>query len=597
MEKGLNDIIDIEQSIKSSPNYDQQIEEIELLKNIIPEKITILKEEPNFNIQLEIEANDIEDPIKKFILIIYLNYNYPEQSPELKIYEINNNISDKSENNIKNKLIDYCNENIGFPVIYQLYEMCQEFANEQEKIKINEEDKGIIPYQLNNLNKIKIINEFPIDIILLKNSNILIVNKDNLIKIYDNQFETILLQTLYSDSFCDSNILLCKYFPSDNKKDNDYLYLFNIKEVLVYEISYLNKKKIYETPKIKINGNIIINFIDKLSSMTDVIEFSHFKNYVFFINNEEDTYLLHKYVKIKKNGKIVFQEDKKYIKNKPQKIFRKLYKINSEKFMIASYTLKVKLDEYEIKGINKMYFIDSKNFQILNSFNIKISPLNKAICNYKDKYIIISYFNFIKSSSNEDIKKKDPNDELYNFEDNDFNKIYHKTKKKIVNYWYYDDYDDEYEEEKDYTSIYNEYTNAYYSYDIAEHYIGIFNAKTNEIVSIYEFDPVRIILNIKDNLLFLLEKEKNEIQDKKTQQIINEIIFHNYFNELPFKEDELSDKYKRDNYISFLLFDEGLKVSQENFSYSNITTFIEINKGILAIGSMKKGIIIYSNNN
>ena len=241
MEKDIDDKSDDEKSIKSSPNYDQQIEEIELLKNIIPEKITILKEEPNFNIQLEIEANDIEDPIKKFILIIYLNYNYPEQSPEFKIYEINNNLSDQSENDIKNKLIEYCNENIGFPVIYQLYEMCQEFANEQEKIKITEEEKDINPYQLNALKKIKIINEFPIDIILLKNGNVLVINKDNLIKIYDNQFESILLQTLYSDSFY--NILFCKYFPSNNKEENDYLYLFNIKEVLVYEISYLLKKK------------------------------------------------------------------------------------------------------------------------------------------------------------------------------------------------------------------------------------------------------------------------------------------------------------------------------------------------------------------
>ena len=587
MEKDIDDNSNNEQSIKSSPNYDQQIEEIELLKNIIPEKITILKEEPNFNIQIEIEANDTEDPIKTFILIIYLNYNYPEQAPEFKIYEINNNLSDKSENNIKNKLIEYCNENKGFPVIYQLYEMCQEFANEQEKIKITEEEKDINPYQLNKTNIIKIINEFPIDIILLKNGNVLVVNIEGFMKIYDNQFESILLETLYSDSFY--NILYCKYFPSNKKEESDYLYLFNIKEVLVYEISYLFKKQISKNSIIKINGNVIINFIGLLSSMTDVIEFSHFKNYVFFVNNEDNTYLLHKYVKKKKKEKVILEPDKKNIKNKSNKIFRKLYKINSEKFMIASYTLKTKLDEYKIKGINKMLFVDSKNFQILKSFDIKISPLNKAICNYKDKYILVSYFNTIKPSSNEEQntnKKKDPKDELYNFEDNDFNEIYHKIIKK-KRYW-----DNNEGEER---CLYDDYENKYYSYDIAEHYIGIFNINTDELVSIYEFDSVKIIYNIKDNILCLLEKEKNKIQNKKDQQIINEIIYHNYFNELPFKEDELTDKYKRNNYISFLLFDEGLKINQENLSYTKITSFIEINKGILAIGTMKKGIILYSN--
>ena len=44
-------------SIKSSPNYEQQVDEIELLKNIIPEKINIISEEPDFNIRIEIKGN------------------------------------------------------------------------------------------------------------------------------------------------------------------------------------------------------------------------------------------------------------------------------------------------------------------------------------------------------------------------------------------------------------------------------------------------------------------------------------------------------------------------------------------------------------
>ena len=39
---------EIENSGKISPNYEQQLEEIDILKNILPEKVTILQESPNF---------------------------------------------------------------------------------------------------------------------------------------------------------------------------------------------------------------------------------------------------------------------------------------------------------------------------------------------------------------------------------------------------------------------------------------------------------------------------------------------------------------------------------------------------------------------
>ncbi len=97
------------------------------------------------------------------------------------------------------KLNEFCEENIGFPVIYQLYEICQEFANEEEKTVIlqkYEEEKEENPYQLNYLNKIKLINDIAIDIILLKNGNILIINNDKNIKICDNKLETTKLETI-----------------------------------------------------------------------------------------------------------------------------------------------------------------------------------------------------------------------------------------------------------------------------------------------------------------------------------------------------------------------------------------------------------------
>ena len=56
------------------------------------------------------------------------------------------------------KLDDYCEENIGMSVIYQLYEIVKEFADEEEKIALRkkyEEKSGQITYNLNSLQKIK----------------------------------------------------------------------------------------------------------------------------------------------------------------------------------------------------------------------------------------------------------------------------------------------------------------------------------------------------------------------------------------------------------------------------------------------------------
>ena len=227
----------IQNSINLSPNYDQQLEEIEILKNILPEKVTILKSEPNFNIQIEIEGeNDEEEPFKTFYLEIFLNNNYPEKSPRFKIYEANDCINDKRKEMLIKKLDDYCEENIGMSVIYQLYEIVKEFADEEEKIALRkkyEEKSGQITYNLNSLQKIKQIKTkdktYPIDIYEIKNGNILVIYKNGLIKIYDNQYENILFELL--QSYSNLPIIFCKYF---NLIQNiNYLYLFNLEHVYI----------------------------------------------------------------------------------------------------------------------------------------------------------------------------------------------------------------------------------------------------------------------------------------------------------------------------------------------------------------------------
>jgi hypothetical protein len=453
-----------------------------------------------------------------------------------------------------------------------------------DEVKNKKTKNSLYSFQLNNLKIIKQIKEIPVDILMLKNKYILIINEQNKIQIYDNNFELLLRKSITASS---NHIIFCKYFPSLSKDENDFLYLFTIKEVIIYEILFINKKGLNN------NDNIMLYFIQKIESISDVIEFQQNNNSIFFINNNDSEYLLHEYKKEKeKNNKktsLIF--NKKVIKNISGKIFRKLYLINSEKFIVASYTLKIKRDNnYIIEGINKMSFFDSYNFKEGKSYDLKISPLYDSITNYKNNYIIISYFNTINNDSINSLNLKKEKD-IYNFEDKTYIKLFHNFShyEKVFEV---DDYDifygyiDKYEVHYDYES----YESKYYSYDIIKHYIGIFDIRTEELVTIYDFDIVKRMYNINNNLLFLFEKIKNNI---KIDQISNERLYHHYFNEIPIKENDLATHYKRGNYLSFVNIDDGFILSKESFIDNDITCFIQISNECLVIGSSKRGIIIY----
>ena len=437
-------------------------------------------------------------------------------------------------------------------------------------------------YQLNNLKKIKEIKEIPVDILILKNQSILIINEQNKIQIYDFKFKLILIEKITASS---NHIIFCKYFPSLSKDENDFLFLFTIKEVIIYEIQFFNEKSLNNNERIK------FNFIQKIESMVDAIEFQQNNKSIYFINSNDYDYLLHEYKRENVNKKTSLIFNKKIIKNSSEKIFRKLYLINSEKFIIASYTLKIKRDNnYIIEGINKMSFYDSYNFKEGKSFDIKISPLKDSITNYKNNYIILSYFNTINNDSINNLNLKKEKD-LYDFEDKTYIKLFH-------NFFHYekvfevDDYDIFYGYIDKYKVHYNyeSYESKYYSYDIIRHYIGIFDIRTEELVTIYDFDIVKRMYNINNNLLFLFEKIKNNI---KIDQISNERLYHQYFNEIPIKENDLATNYKRSNYLSFVNIDDGFVLSQESYTDIDITCYIQISNECLIIGSSKRGIMIY----
>ena len=124
-----------------NPNYEQQKDEIDLLQNILFDKMNIESESP-FKISANITAN-IDDPKMEFHLIITLNNEYPDKSPDFQLTEENYYLSSTKLNELIEKLKQTCIEYLGMPVMYQLYETILTFAEDEEQLLINEKLKEI----------------------------------------------------------------------------------------------------------------------------------------------------------------------------------------------------------------------------------------------------------------------------------------------------------------------------------------------------------------------------------------------------------------------------------------------------------------------
>jgi len=109
----------------------------------------------------------------------------------------------------------------------------------------------------------------------------------------------------------------------------------------------------------------------------------------------------------------------------------------------------------------------------------------------------------------------------------------------------------------------------YYSYDITDHLIGIFDVRTEELITIIEYDFVKIMCNIKNYLLFLFEKN---LKTPKLNQFATEAFYHYYFDHV--EETLASLEYKRDKYLAFLSLDDGFKIIQENFDYDTLRDLV-----------------------
>ena len=121
-----------------SEHRGQQQEEIDLLQNIIFEKMKIVQEEPDFIIFMEIKS-DIESPKMKFNLTVTLNDEYPDKEPTFELKEVNNFLASAKVRDLEEKLNALVKEYINMPMLYQMYECILSFADEEEEKLLNEE--------------------------------------------------------------------------------------------------------------------------------------------------------------------------------------------------------------------------------------------------------------------------------------------------------------------------------------------------------------------------------------------------------------------------------------------------------------------------
>ena len=121
-----------------SEHREQQQEEIDLLQNIIFEKMKIVQEEPDFIIFMEIKS-DIESPKMKFNLTVTLNDEYPDKEPTFELKEVNNFLASAKVRDLEEKLNALVKEYINMPMLYQMYECILSFADEEEEKLLNEE--------------------------------------------------------------------------------------------------------------------------------------------------------------------------------------------------------------------------------------------------------------------------------------------------------------------------------------------------------------------------------------------------------------------------------------------------------------------------
>ena len=284
-------------NIKQSPHYEEQKEEIELLQNIIPDRLNIISEEPNYILEISVQSS-LENPEKEYKLKIYLNYFYPEKSPRFEFYEINDFLQENRRKEAISELNKVIEENVGIGILYQLYECAIEFADKEEERRAKilneyEKQKTQSKFKISQMKKYKQIdNYFITDVLILKNNYLILASCENkynpCLRIYDEFYENEI-----------HNVPLIE---GDNEKNKNYQY--SIKKLVMYNISN-NKDDIFAVCSDKFIRNYKINYLSKIIKKTGLnitIEFNSkfslaytldmailndYNNYFLFVSSKE----------------------------------------------------------------------------------------------------------------------------------------------------------------------------------------------------------------------------------------------------------------------------------------------------------------------
>ena len=161
----------------SDSNYEAHKDEVELLTNILFEQLTIKEESPQYILEVKIVPDVVEEPKLNFLVRFVLPGKYPDVSPIFEVNDLSNYLPSSRIKSLYEEIKTFVQENIGMPMIYQIYEMVKDFANEQEEIMQQEHvSKTLIEEE-----KLKKYNEkiSNVDSHLIENRTFTPVTKEN----------------------------------------------------------------------------------------------------------------------------------------------------------------------------------------------------------------------------------------------------------------------------------------------------------------------------------------------------------------------------------------------------------------------------------
>ena len=371
-------------NIKNSPHYEEQKEEIELLQNIIPDRLKIQSEEPNYILEIIIKSS-LENPEKEYKLKIYLNYFYPEKSPRFEFYEINDFLQEKRKQEIISEFNKILEENKGMGILYQLYECAVDFADKEEERRAKildeyEKQKPQNKFNISQMKKYKQIDDYYItDAIILKNNYLVLASCENkynpCLRIYDEFYE----KEIHTIQLIEGNNETNKFYQYTIKKlilynissTKDDLYVVSSdKFIRNYKINYLSKT-------IKKTGlNITYEFNSKysLASTLDLAILSEYNNCFLFVCTKEIFFWRH-------NEEFSMSDNESIISSiNCDKVFGDVFVFSKNLFILIGYK----------SSIVFLYIIDNllKNFKWGKEINIKCEPNNNYISKINEKNIL-----------------------------------------------------------------------------------------------------------------------------------------------------------------------------------------------------------------